>query len=212
MDAAQASAEKAAIKPSRQFYVIGGVVASIGIGLILALVLTTLGQGMVRITGPGQGTLNLPAKGSYTIFLESESMIDGRLYVPGEGINGLQFKLVNKDQRIEIPLSRPWGTESYQYGGKSGTSVLTFDVASPGAYELTMSYPEGQNGPTAVFSIGRGLGRAILPILLIGLPTTFLAAGIILWTFLKRRMAAGLPVFSQVFYEGPFPSLFKRRR
>jgi hypothetical protein len=145
---------------------------------------------LTRIVVPGTSELTLAEPGSYTIYHEYESVIDGRIY-SSQNISGLEVGLVEEDGGAMIPIVPSSGSTRYSVSGHSGVSVLNFTISLPGKYRLTAAYGAGRSGPTTVLAIGQGLlGRLLLTIFAaIGLSFAgfgaALAIGLI--TFFKRR-------------------------
>ena len=188
---------EAKIGPSRWWYVLAALFPVIGIAGMAVVMLTgllTLDEGFQRVVLPGHHELTLTETGSYTIFLEHHTVMDGRVYVTDQrSVSGLELTLISARNRDVIPLEPPGANTTYSVGGRSGVGVLTFDVNLPGLYVLSGRYPAGSEGPDAVFTIGHGfLGKVLVMVfgslaLLFG--SGLLCVVTVLVVFLKRRKA-----------------------
>lgn len=150
-----------------------------------------LTKGMVQVVVPGEADLALEP-GSYTIFHEYESSIDGRIY-SGTDVTGLLVRIVPVDGGAPIKLEQPAVTSSYTLSGRSGRSVLIFEVTEPGDYRLIAGYPEGEENSEAVLAVGQGMTGGILSLVFgaLAFASLGIAAGvaIALPTYRRRRAA-----------------------
>lgn len=116
--------------------------------------------------------------GSYTVFLEEQSVMTGKIYSTTESVAGLRCNAERQGSGQTIVLRRPGGSMTYSVGGRSGRSVLQFDAQQLGQYVLSCAYPEERNGPEVVLAVGTGFGRRIFSLLLSSL-AAILGGGII---------------------------------
>lgn len=179
--------------PSRKGYVFAGVVLLVGViafGAILYLGLR--GLSMQRVVVPGADELVLDEPGRYTIYHESRSVMDGRVYDVAD-VAGLTVELVSVETGESVPLDAPGANTTYDLRGRSGRGVLTFEVDRPGAYRLSADYP-ARGGPETVLAVGKGLGTRIAMTvagaIAVGLGSFLLAGAIAVVTFIRRRRAA----------------------
>lgn len=187
------SCEKRA--PSRWWYGVAGLVFAagwVGFAVFLFLMLGGISQGLTQLILPGSHQLSLDRTGQYTVYYEYQSVVGNRVFSTPEALPGIECRLTDSGGN-PVALS-PSGTSiSFSSGGRSGFSVLEFDIAEPGRYVFSGDYPAGTSGPDVVFSIGQGLGTRILVTVLGALGIVFgciiAAAAIALITFLKRRAA-----------------------
>lgn len=177
--------------PGRYWYAVavlivvsGGVAA----GLLLWSRLANLEPGLTRLVVPGSALIELPEAGAYTIFHESRSVIEGRIYAT-ENVAGRRSEGTGE----AMPLTEPSWSSSYSLGGHTGESVLSFELARPGRYRLSASYPDGRGEPQTVLAVGSGfvsrLLTTIFGVIAIGFASFGAAAAIGVVTFLKRRRA-----------------------
>lgn len=178
--------------PSRAGYWIAALVLLMGlIGMALVLYLGLTGLSMQRVVVPGSGEIALEKPGRYTIYHESRSVVDGRVY-DVDDVAGLTVELVSAETGETVPLGAPFGNTTYDLGGRSGRGVLAFEVDRPGAYRLSADYPGG-SGPETVLAVGGGIGTRIA-MTVVGSITLaggafLLALGIGIITFVRRRRA-----------------------
>jgi hypothetical protein len=166
------------------------VLGAIGSAAILYLGLS--GLSMQRVVVPGSAEIALEESGRHTIYHESRSVVDGRVYDVAD-VSGLTVELVSAETGESVPLDVPGANTTYELRGRSGRGVLTFEVDRPGAYRLSAEYPAG-GGPETVLAVGRGLGTRIamtvVGAIALGLGSFLLAVAIAVVTFVRRRRAA----------------------
>ena len=92
-----------------------------------------------------------------------------------------------------IAVRRPSGSSSYEFGGRSGRSVLAFDIDKPGTYRLTAGYDDGRTQPQAVLAVGTGFVSGLLATIAMsfGIALAGVAAALVIFivVLLKRRRA-----------------------
>jgi hypothetical protein len=178
---------------SRIWYVVAVaalLAGAAGAGTTIWSGISGLNNALIRVVVPGTSELTLAEPGSYTIYHEYESVIDGRIY-SSQNVEGLQVSLTEEAGDLTVPVGPVSGSTRYSLGGHSGVSVLSFDIVRSGRYRLTAGYGAGRGGATAVLAIAQGfLGRLLLTIIAaIGLAfagfAVALAIGLV--TFFKRR-------------------------
>jgi hypothetical protein len=177
--------------PSKWFYGLGILVIIAGsIFSIFFLVseISKTAEESIQIIVPGSGELILPIKGTYTIFYENQSVVGGKVYLTGEDISGLKIEVINKTTGSKAATYPPSGSATYSIGGRTGRSILAFDVDQPGIYVLSANYTKGRGGPEIVLAIftrnilSKAATSASIYILSIAL-----GAIIIIFTYIKRR-------------------------
>jgi hypothetical protein len=152
---------------NRAWYVVAAVALLAGAAGAVMLILSGvsgLAGGMTRVVVPGSSVLTLAEPGSYTIYHETESVIDGRVY-SSDNVNGLRISITDVASGTAIQATTPAGTERYSVGGHTGVSLLAFDIVHPGQYRFDASYDGGRTEPAAVLAIGQGfVGRLLMTI------------------------------------------------
>ncbi|HXP02852.1 MAG TPA: hypothetical protein VN808_01950 [Stellaceae bacterium] len=123
--------------------------------------IAALQNALTRMVVPGTSVLTLHEAGTYTIFHEADSVVDGKLY-SAPNIAGLSVSVTAEANGQAIAVVEPGFSSSYSIGGHSGKSVLAFDIAKPGRYRLGAAYSGGRTEPQTVLAVSRGfLGRLI---------------------------------------------------
>jgi hypothetical protein len=178
--------------PSRKGYVFAAAVLAAGVvGFALVLFLGLSGLSMQRVVVPGSAELTMEEAGRYTIYHESRSVVDGRVYDVTD-VSGLTVEIVSAETGESVPLDSPGANTTYELRGRSGRGVLTFEVDRPGAYRLSAEYPAG-GGPETVLAVGKGIGTRIamtvFGAIAIGIGSFLLAVAIGVVTFVRRRRA-----------------------
>jgi hypothetical protein len=143
-----------------------------------------------RLVVPGTGVVALAKPGTYTIFHETQSVVDGRVYAVND-IPGMKVEVAPEAGGAAIPVTAAAAHTTYTVGSHSGESLLEFTIAESGRYRVTAAYADGQNGAQTVLAIGSGilatLFRAIA--IVIGSVTLgfALSLALLLTTYLRRR-------------------------
>src|SRR5437868_3163039 len=78
------------------WFVVAGVIAIAGFvaaGLYLWPRLGSIDAGMIRVVVPGHAMLDLGKAGTYTIFHEKQSVVDGRFYA-SDSVSGLRVDVI----------------------------------------------------------------------------------------------------------------------
>lgn len=177
--------------------------ASIGVILILGgggLFAYFLFQGLFHLTDsltqvvvPGHAELSLNTPATYTIFLEEQSVVNGRIYSTTGPVDGLKCFVTMRPGNEQIPLRRPGMSATYNLGNRSGRSVLEFPVKVAGQYELSCDYPADTKGPQTVVAVGTGVGEKIFKTLGASLLSFFGGMGsgalVIALVSIKRKAA-----------------------
>ncbi|AET64058.1 hypothetical protein [Methanothrix harundinacea] len=152
--------------------------------------ISEIGDGLTRIEAPGTSELNLQEVGDYTIYYENRSFLDGRFYSAGEGVPpGLVIEVVDLTSGEGVDLRPPAGEVTYDFAGRSGRSIATFEVQRPGTFRIDSGYPAGSEGPKAVLAIGTDFFRGALYKIGLGLAALFgsIAAGAAILISAARR-------------------------
>ena len=133
-------------------------------------------QGLFHITDSltqvvvlGHAELSLRIPGTYTIFLEEQSVVDGKIYSTTKSVDGLKCSVTMRPANEQIPLRPPGMSANYNLGNRVGRSVLEFPVKVGGQYELSCDYPADTKGPQTVVAVGTGVGEKIFKTVLASL-------------------------------------------
>jgi len=189
-------AQASEIRPSWWYASIGVALALAGVGLFTYFLvhgLFHLTDSLTQVVVPGQAELSLKAPATYTIFLEEQSVVDGRIYSTTESVDGLKCTVTAKSDNQQIPLRQPGMSVSYNLNGRSGRSVFAFPLKVPGQYELFCNYPQNTKGPQTVIAVGSGVGEKLTQTVLWSLTSMFCGMGsgglVIALIIMKRRAA-----------------------
>jgi len=184
------------IRPNGWYYLLGIVVIVAGATLFaytLVHGLLHLTDNLTQVVVPGEKDLPLQSKVKYTIFLEEQSVVDGRIYSTQSNLNGLTCTVSSKASGKNIDTHRAAMSTTYNVGGRSGRSVLEFVTVEAGIYHLGCGYEEGTKGPQVVLAVGAGLKEGIFRMIEKGIGAMFgggiAGAAILVTVFLLRERA-----------------------
>lgn len=187
--------------PGRAGYVVAVaivLVGTAGFATVLWRGLAGLGDDLPQMIAPGTVERDLRA-GSYVVYHEAESVVDGRIYAPAD-VSGLEVDVARVETGEPVPVRTPSGTSSYTFGGREGRSALAFRVEEPGVYRITAGYATGE-GPETVLAVGPGVGGRIARTVGVAIAIAFgsvaLAVTLGVVTFLRRRRARQPPVVDE---------------
>lgn len=151
-----------------------------------------------RVIVPGERAFYLKESGTYTVFYENRSVLNGVVIV-SNAIDGLVCSLQNDDTGETIALKNATVSSHYSFGNREGSALFEFDIKTPGYYKLSGLYPSG-DGEKAVLAISKGFFSAILRLVFLGIGILFIGCGLSLAAFLyalhRRRKASGEEPFS----------------
>lgn len=143
----------------------------------------TLFHGMMHVTDsltqivvPGGAELSL-RRGRYSVFLEEQSMVNGKIYSTTQSIDGLVCRIRSVQSGATIPIEKPGMNTTYAVNGRSGHSVLEFPIQQDGRYAFACDYGEESKGPEVVVAVGSGVGEAISSMVIVGLAAFFGGGG-----------------------------------
>ena len=152
--------------------------------------IAALQNALTRFVMPGTSVLTLNEPGTYTIFHEADSVVDGKLYA-APNVAGLDIDVTDEATGQKIAVAVPGMSSTYSIGGHSGKSVLAFDIAAPGRYRLNAAYANGRSEPQTVLAVGRGFFGRLLGAIFGAIGAAFAgiiaAVVLVLTTFFRRR-------------------------
>ena len=176
------------------WFVVAGLIAIAGFvaaGFYLLPRLGSVDSAMIRVVVPGNATLDLDKAGTYTIFHEKQSVVDGRFYA-SDSVSGLRVDVIAEATGTPIRLE-PATSTSYSMGSRQGVSIFAFTIDRPGRYRLTTSLAGGQ----AVLAIGQGTFGAIfalvggtIAIAFAGLALALVLVALTLWQRMRTPKPA----------------------
>lgn len=139
------------------WFVLAGVIAVAGFvaaGVHLVSGLGGVEGRLMQVVMPGSAVLNLKEPGRYTIYLETRSVVDGRVYA-SSGTGGLRVTVQAPGGR-EVELSTSGGA-TYRFGSREGRSLFSFQATTPGDYRIAGTLPDGRTEPKIVLAVESGL-------------------------------------------------------
>jgi len=182
--------------PGRKWYAIALLVVVAGTalaGVVAYTRLNGLAGELAQVVVPGETNLTLSQAGTYTVYLERESVVDGVVYTTSGDVQGLRVR-VSSSSGTPIEIGNPSMTSNYSIAGRAGSAVLSFTVSEPGQYHFAARYSDGRTEPQAVLAVGLGVAEKILTTILQAMGIGFLGfvTGVIVAviTFMKRRKAS----------------------
>jgi len=156
------------------WFVVAGLIAMAGFvaaGLYLWPRLGSVDAGLIRVVVPGNAALTLDKPGTYTIFHEKHSVVDGKYYA-SDTVTGLRVELVDEADGAPVPVVEPSISTTYSTANRGGVSIFAFTIDRPGRYRLTTNLAVGQ----AVLAIGQGVFGAAFK--LVGATIAIVFAGL----------------------------------
>ncbi len=180
------------IRPSRLYYFISLIIFVIGCSIFAFYLfknLNSLVENLTRVIVPGDTDLTLSEPGTYTIFYEYRTVIDGNFYSTGETKPLLDCSIAHKASGSKILLSSSSKELEYSLGGRKGISILEFTIERAGIFKFSCRYSEGHS--RIVLAIGRGFMDKFVGTIVVGmavfLASAFIGVAIALKIFFKRQ-------------------------
>jgi hypothetical protein len=178
-------------KTSRWYYVISLLVLIGGWSLLLFILFQNnkiLAQELTQIVVPGQWEITLSKRGRYTVFYESKSIVNNKVYTSNKSLSGLKCVVTSNTTGKPVALAPSSDNLSYSVGrSRAGVSVLNFNIDQPGIYEFSCGYSQGKEGSEVVLAIGKLTGTVFILAIFFG--SGAIAVAIAVVTFLRRRKA-----------------------
>jgi hypothetical protein len=150
----------------------------------------------MRVVVPGNAVLVFDKPGSYTIYHEKKSTVDGRYYA-SENVDGLGLALTAEATGAPVKLVEPKTSTSYTIGNRSGSSIYAFTLDRPGRYRLAATLAGGRGDARAVLAIEQGMIGALLGTIFGAMAIVFAGlgvAGAIVFAVVWQRSKAAKPV------------------
>ena len=190
-------AEEQKTGPCAWYYVLGAAFIVAGVGFFAYTLLDGIfhiTDSLTQVVVPGEADLTLQPKLEYTIFVEQQSVVDGRIFSVTENLSGLRCHVRSGGvDGAEIALRPSHNSTTYNVNGRSGRSVLEFDTGENTEYHVSCAYEEGKQGPQAVVAVGAGVLEKIFTMVLKCLGAMFAGVGagvaILVVVSQKRRSA-----------------------
>lgn len=165
--------ENQKIKPSRWYFVLAAGIFLAGI-VIAALVIGSSAEGffkdfdadmgkvMQRVIVPGSGELDLSEAGSYTIFYEYRSEVNGVKYQTGSNLPDMNCSLTAGETEVMILPSVSQAHYHFDLQDRAGIAVMKFEIEQPGTYTLACEYTDGSERPEIVLAVTKAFLSEIL--------------------------------------------------
>ena len=145
---------------------------------------------LTQVVVPGNAELNLQP-GRYSVFLEEQSVVNGKIYSTTQSIDGLVCRVSSVQNGTTIAIEKSSMSTSYSVNGRSGHSVLEFPIQQAGRYAFACDYGENAKGPEVVVAVGSGVGEAVFRTVTVGLAAFFGGSGagliVVLVVVIKRE-------------------------
>jgi hypothetical protein len=146
---------------------------------------------LTQVVVPGNVELSMRSGHTYTVFLERQSIANGKVYSATQSIEGLECHVTAVQSGISVESNEPSTTTSYEVNGRSGRSVLEFPIKQDGEYTFACGYDQNSKGPEVVVAIGSGVGGAIARTVLVSLGVFFASGGaciiVVLFVLMMRE-------------------------
>lgn len=139
------------------WFVLAGVIAVAGFiaaGVHLFSGIGAVESRLMQVVMPGSAVLTLKEAGTYTIYHERQSVVDGRLYSATD-VGGLRVSVRGPGGEVQLVPSS--GGATYKFGSREGRSIFAFSVTTPGEYRITGTLPDGRMEPKVVLAVESGL-------------------------------------------------------
>ena len=153
---------------SKWFYGVGIAVILAGVGFFVYFLLNGLlhlTDNLTQIVVPGEADLTLQSNLKYTVFLEEQSIADGKIVSVHRNLEGLTCRLREQSTGANLALRSSQSSQTYNINGRSGRSVLEFQSRAAGAYHLACAYEDGKQEPQTVLAVGAGFSQGLISLL-----------------------------------------------
>ncbi len=153
---------------SRWYFGVGIAVILAGIGLFVYFLLNGLfhiTDNLTQIVVPGEADLTLQSNLKYTVFLEEQSVVDGKIFSVHKNLEGLTCHLREQSTGANLAFHSPQSSQTYNMNGRSGRSVLEFQSQAAGVYHLVCAYEDGKEGPQTALAVGSGFSQNLISML-----------------------------------------------
>jgi len=184
------------VRPSAWYFAFAAAIVLAGFGLFLYALfhgIFHVADDLKQIVAPGEKDLTLMPNLSYTIFLETQSVVDGRIYSTSDRVSGLTCVVTSQQSGNRINTRSPSWNTTYSLGGRQGESVLEFVTQEAGVYHIACGYEGAGQGPQVVLAIGSGVGERIFSTVAKSMVSLFggmFLGGAIILTVAVRRSRA----------------------
>lgn len=158
--------------------------------------LTNLEGGFHQIVVPGEKTIALKKAGTYTIFHEKRSVVDGVAYATSN-LAGLKVTVRNALTSEPVEVRASSASMTYSFNSREGESAFEFTVPKPGRYTIAAGYQDATSTAKTVLAIGEGFMTNLIGFILSVIGGIFGTLGVALYLFIstliKRNRAKRNP-------------------
>ena len=175
--------------PSRLWYLLAvaiGICGFVAMAVYMMPRMERVVEKLIQVLVPGEAELSLSEAGGYTIFHETHSIVDGKIFVSAP-VSGLRVTLTSAETGMTIPVTPPMASANYSYGSRSGVSILTFKIDVPGRYRLVAAYDDGRADAQIVLAIGHEFNATLLTTIAVSIMFAFAGVGAGAWIVYRVR-------------------------
>lgn len=137
-----------------------GIATIVGFFFLIFGMLNDITSGGQRFVVPGSGVVHIEKAGKYSIFHETQSVIDGVIYHSNYLPSGMSITVTDAVGTPIPTMNSSGGT--YSSGGYQGVAVLDVSFPEPGDYTVTATILSGEEAPLTVLSVSEGLMPKIM--------------------------------------------------
>ncbi|MFH0799170.1 MAG: hypothetical protein V2A66_03195 [Pseudomonadota bacterium] len=153
----------------QKYYFLASVIFLAGIalsGFILSRVFVeakNVDRSFTRFLAPGTHSISLEKPGGYTVYFESKSELDGKVYISNDNAAaGLKLKVKEEATGADVRVSITGSKSTYSLGSREGISLLAFYIERPGRYEVNAEFSGGWGEhEKIVLAVGQGFTSGI---------------------------------------------------
>lgn len=165
----------------------------LGLALFIYVLIHNLAHttdSLTQVVAPGKAELTLQHGRTYTVFLEEQSVINGKVYSTTDSISGLVCRVNNLQDNSIVAMQNSSMNSSYSLNQRSGHSIFEFPIQEDGKYEFACDYGDNTKGPEVVLAVGNGVIESIFLTVAEGLVSMFSGFGacltVVLIVLVKR--------------------------
>lgn len=148
---------------------------------------------MTQVIVPGSADITFPKKGTYAVYFEYRSLVDGVQYINAKTPPPLICSLTSKATGKEVGVT-PEYIQGNIYSTKDrervGVYILSISLAKPGTYTFSCHYPDEGTAPKVVIAIGSNIAWELFNI--VARPIAAILGGLVV---LLGSGAIGLLIF-----------------
>ncbi len=114
-------------------------------------------NGIQQLLVPNQDTISFEEEGTYTIYYEYNSVVDGVYYsTEDSAINelGISVSSVNTNEQMSVEQST--GTSTYSLNSREGVSIMKVTITAPGEYKVLIESPTVTEDNPIVLAFSNG--------------------------------------------------------